>query len=50
VLFGLVVEAGKNYRLAFWVVAKHCGFPPLSNGVLSFPSIRIPWTKLRPNP
>jgi hypothetical protein len=41
--FGFAAEARKHYRLAFWAVAKRCGFTPPADG--AFPSMRLPWSK-----
>ncbi|KAF8145119.1 pheromone A receptor-domain-containing protein [Mycena galopus ATCC 62051] len=43
--FGFAAEARKNYRLAFWAVAKRCGFAPPADGALPFPHLRLPWSK-----
>ncbi|KAF8149756.1 pheromone A receptor-domain-containing protein [Mycena galopus ATCC 62051] len=43
--FGFAAEARKHYRLAFWAIAKRCGFTPPADGALPFPRIRLPWTK-----
>jgi hypothetical protein len=48
--FGFAAEARKNYRLAFWAVAKRCGFTPPADGSLPFPRfrLRLPWAKPKP--
>jgi hypothetical protein len=48
--FGFAAEARKNYRLAFWAVAKRCGLTPPADGSLPFPRLRLrlPWTKPKP--
>ncbi|KAJ7323226.1 putative pheromone receptor [Mycena albidolilacea] len=48
--FGFAAEARKNYRFAFWAVAKRCGLTPPADGSLPFPGLRLPWTKPKPAP
>ncbi|KAF7372712.1 STE3-like pheromone receptor [Mycena sanguinolenta] len=45
--FGFAAEAKKQYRLAFWAVAKLCGCTPPANGALPLPRISFPWTKTK---